>query len=216
VLNIIRTKQHLMWTPLGLVLLLLASPVFGEIILADDTNAMAGWHSFADFSAVGGTKKIDGHIDFAVYAPGNFLLSFPDADASAATNYVYAYKIFNNPSPTSTDSITGFTVGLDGNENPVVNAFTGLGVAPSSNYFTGSSPTSSVWNFSSNRVKVDTNSSVLYFTCPYGPERDKASLTTTGPYAWTGTLPSPVPEPSTILGLAIFCGLLMAIRCKRR
>jgi hypothetical protein len=211
-----RSKRYFRWIPLGLILLLFSTPAYGDIILSTDSNAMSGWHGTTPFHAAG-TKIIDGHIDYAVYLPNQFDLSFPGlTDPSAASNYVYAYQIFS--SSVSTDAITGFSVGLDGDESPVFNGILGSGVLSSTHYFSGSPATSSVWFFQMpNRITTGTNSSILYFTSPNGPETDLASVkAAAGPYTWTGTLPSPVPEPSTLLGLAVFAGLFPVARFVRR
>jgi hypothetical protein len=212
-----RSLGYLAWIPVVLVVLLFSAPVSGDVILATDGNAIPTWQGATDFNVGFLSKKINGHIDYAVYAPGQFSLSFPTVDTIPANNYVYAYQIFNNATPASNDSITGFTVGLDGNEVAMNNGFIGSGIQPSSNYLSGSPPTSSAWLFSSpNRITVGTNSSILYFTSPFAPEFASSSMTAAGgPYAWTGTMPSPVPEPSALLGLAVFGGLFTVVRVLR-
>ena len=59
-------------------------------------------------------NNVDGSIDYAVYAPGQFDLSFPGEDPSHGTQYVYRYQLYDSSSPTSTDSIRKLSVGLVG------------------------------------------------------------------------------------------------------
>ena len=61
---------------------------------------MSGWRGNLAMSGtktrtLGGvihTFTLNATVDYAVYAPGSFDLSFPNADPSDGTDYVYAYR----------------------------------------------------------------------------------------------------------------------------
>jgi hypothetical protein len=202
--------------------LLLTATARAEL-LANDGHALDGWHGtshvvgepFVEFL----TDKLVVDIDYAVYEPGNFNLSFPGADPSSNLQYVYAYQFFNDL--TSTDYISVFTLGLDGDETPSNIGWieedpeNPSGVAPDSSAFGGTeNPTSAVWSYDyANRVIPTEKSKILIFTSPFGPQTDFASLVggSSGGSAPDG-LPSPVPEPAALLSLAVFGGLFILIK----
>jgi len=211
-------KRFFSWTLLGLFLLavvLPSMPVRADIMLQTDNNAVL--HGYNDFykSNSDGTKIIAGHIDYAVYAPAQFSQSFSNADSSTLSNFVYAYQIFSSSS--SSDYIKTLSVGLAGDEQTVFTGWLGgtSGVAPSANNFSGTPRTSDVWNFNTTRITHDTNSEILYFTSPFGPDplEYRATLAAgTVAANWTGTLPNPAPEPATLSVLALSGGLFLLVR----
>jgi hypothetical protein len=188
-----------------------------ELLLATDSNAMSGWHGTSIVTASIGSFTVD--VQYAVYAPGQFNLSFSGEDPSGDAQYVYAYQLFN--SDTSAASIREFTVGLDGDESPanIGAVASSLGNATNSAYFAGSLPTSAVWSYVDNKLSPGSNSKILIFTSPYGPEWDSATLLGTkgsvGQAPGDG-LPSPVPEPAAVLGLASIGCLFVLARLFRR
>ncbi|HEY4760392.1 MAG TPA: PEP-CTERM sorting domain-containing protein [Thermoguttaceae bacterium] len=224
----IQRSRYPFWVSFGISLisvLILPASARGELI-ASDSNAMPGWHSTLQTSGstqVSPYKYLYVDIDYAVYDKGQFNLSFPGKDPSGGTQYVYAYQLFNKPNPPSTDlGINIFTVGLDGNESPAnimeidnPNPPTGKTSSPA---FVGTPPTSAKWSYSpANKVSPSARSKILLFTSKFGPEWDFANLT-----GWSGSttplntyyLPSPVPEPGTLLGLTI-AGLFFFVRMLR-
>ncbi len=190
-------------------------------ILVGDTNAMAGWDGYVTLSNSSHSHTLNGTVDYAVYAPGAFDLSFPGSDPSNNTAYVYAYEFFNTTS-TSTEKILNFSVGLHGG-GPVANqGYLTPPAGPSGNPSDVPGPitsTAAVWYYSSpNYVGVGQNSEVLIFTSPCAPEWDTvalsgnysvgANLPTNGIPAQGNGVPSPTPEPAAMLLLAMAAGLL--------
>jgi hypothetical protein len=200
-------------------------------ILAGDTNAMAGWHGFVSLSGSHPNHYLYATVDYAVYAPGTFDLSFPGSDPSNNNAYVYAYEFFNNTTSTSTEKVSAFSVGLHGG-GPVANAgYLTPPVGPTGQ--TSDPPgaitsTAAVWYYSTaNYVGPGQNSEVLIFTSPFAPEWDLTALSanysvgaqTPGngivPVQGNG-VPSPTPEPATMLLLAMAGGLFGLLGIVRR
>lgn len=190
-------------------------------ILSSDGNAiqwgnLQGSKSFTvDYYGFGVTAE----VDHAVYAPGQFNLTFPGQDPSNGDDYVYAYQILNLPdSPTA--AVTSMTVGLDGDEvfdvgSPLghVGWLGGTGdISPDTAEPIGSGPTSFRWDFPATFV-IDKTSDILLFTSPLPPEWDLATVS--GTFAAGNTLPSPIPEPMTTSLLVIGGFLLMRRRRSR-
>jgi hypothetical protein len=188
-------------------------------LLSGDPNAeQSGGISFSK-------NTLSGILEYAVYAPGNFNTSFDGADPSGGNDYVYAYQIIGGA---STESIKELTVGLNGNESP---ASPGYVISPSNvspNMPGGLNPcqlvgggappkyTSCAWDFVVTKVKSGQSSKVLFFTSPYGPEMDSASIHGSL-NASTMSVPSPVPEPGTLLlSLTAFGGIVAIVRARRR
>lgn len=199
-----------------------------DLISADTANAMPGWYKSVpiQFDESSG-NNIDGSIDYAVYAPGQFDLSFPGEDPSNGTQYVYRYQLYNNPSPISTDSIRKLTVGLVGvtdaanckwvDTGPL---YAGDGVAPTLQVaLIGTpDPTSAVWSFKASALLgTSEHSEMLIFTSPYGPTFQPATvLSQSTTEWWQGQVPSPVPEPASLVGLLTSSGILIVYRVLRR
>jgi hypothetical protein len=190
-------------------------------LLASDANAELGWHDTKPY--IGNpfpflTDKIIGNMDYAVYRPGKFDLSFPDQDPSEGAEYVYAYQFFCDP--TSTDKVVTLTVGLDGDETPSdimwieEDPDNPSGVEPDMYWFGGTvNPTSALWSFDAG-VSSSEKSKILIFTSPFGPQKDLATLSgESSAKTWLESdgLPSPVPEPLTLLSLAIAGGLFILV-----
>src|SRR5438552_10825429 len=76
-------------------IMLWSTRVFSAI-LATDLNAMAGFHGTTDFTSNVGTLFLRAEVDYAVYEPGKFQLTFgPGSDPSNGTQYLYAYELHN-------------------------------------------------------------------------------------------------------------------------
>jgi len=190
-------------------------------ILATDANAVSGFHGTQDFSTSIGTLSMKGEVDYAVYAPGKFKLTFgAGSDPSGDKRYVYAYQLHNTGGTTDRD--LGFlSVGFDaagpGGSNP-----TDIGMLlvgdhgddPSSFSFipAGGPPfNSATWNFA-NTLPDAHYSEILLFTSPYSPEFYDASVQGGG-LSKQSRLPSPVPEPGSALAA---CGMIGALLIRRR
>lgn len=182
-------------------------------VLAVDSNGMAGWQGTVNYSGMSVLAK----VDYCVYAPGQFALSFsgllPEVSAS---DYVYAYQVYdlaNGIYGAAQSYVLQFSVGLDGDEQvDVIGAKSDGGastVTPASSYFAGDSLTS-VWNFNPT-IQVGQQSAILYFSSPFAPEWDQATVSGWFP-AGTQQVPSPTPEPATLSLL----GLGALALCRRK
>ena len=225
-----RNNRRLFWNLLLVAFfaaLALPGPVRGGL-LSDDTNAMTGWRAsvpFSDFYYPAHT--LNGSLDYAVYAPGSsFNNSFgAGADPSGGANYVYAYQI---DSTASTDSINLISVGLDGDEMPAYPGFVSISsgvqpnmpgsLNPSQLIGSGTPPiyTSALWRFVQTKIGPGQSSKILIFTSPFGPEMDSVSIQGANQSAWSGYVASPVPEPATLLSLAVFGGIITVLHLLRR
>ena len=214
--------------------LLVAAPA-SAVILPVDGNAMPGWQGTRLFQDSFYTFQLSANVDFAVYEPGAFDITFGiGADPSGGAEYVYAYQIHNHLTDTST--ISALTVGLDGDTNPLrppeplTNGpplgyvsflddvlFSDFGLDPSDSRAVppGGSPppTSMRWDFVDGLPTLlpGMSSDILLFTCPALPEWDSGTLDA----AWAATedLPSPSPEPTTVVILA--AGGLIVLRRRK-
>jgi MYXO-CTERM domain-containing protein len=204
--------------------LLLGTKAF-PAILATDVNAMAGFKGNTDFTAVLGTLSMKAEVDYAVYAPGQFNLTFgAGADPSNGLRYVYAYEIHNTGAVgNASERDPGFfSVGFDGNENPqnigFVNIIAGDTSPSAAMFIPVASPpfASATWDF--NPVIPDTKwSEILIFTSAAPPEFDDASVQGGG-LTTMKRLPSPlpVPEPGTALAaVGIGAAFLMRRRASK-
>jgi hypothetical protein len=180
--------------------------------LADDSTAIIS--DSVSFSRTT-SPEFFGHIDYAVYAPGNYSgsYSFPD-------KYIYCYQLFNDP--TSTSNI----MSLDININPDASVdSTNFDTASLSGVAGGINPVFYAFSrgqvqyvFSShNPISVDQHSSVLIFTSDFAPD----SIMGTG-FLGTATagnfsvqLPVPTPEPASLLLLALATPFLLKTRRRK-
>jgi len=191
-------------------------------ILATDANAISGFHGTQDFSATfAPTLTMKGEVDYAVYAPGQFKLTFgAGSDPSSDKRFVYAYQMHNTGGTADRDLgflSVGFNQATPGGSNP-----TDLGIIlvgdhgddPSSSTFipaSGPPFNSATWNFST-AIPDAHYSEILLFTSPYPPEFYDSSVQGGG-LSKQSRLPSPVPEPGTALAA---CGMTMALLLRRR
>jgi hypothetical protein len=202
--------------------------------LASDTNAhLKGTKVFSKI--ISGTPFTT-NVDYAVYAPGQFLSSValdtpPDpsggSDPSFLTDWVYAYEVF--PQTHLVKDLTVFTTvhavpnGYEGTNHIGNYSFAPeLGAIPNTWQFnTASNPqriANAKWTNTAG-IPIGGHSDIYYFTSPYSPKFATASVFGGGPLLVSSTLPSPVPEPTTAtlsaIGFAVI-GLFVARRRLRR
>lgn len=201
----------------GVVLGLISAASGGTI--ATDINGMAGYQGTETYSyGFGATTLWTTSVDFSVYEPGQFELSYPAASIPAG-HYVYAYQvddIIAGAYGSSYAYVTRFSVGLTGEDSEVgiiASISTSGDVTPSNSSFAPATPPHDTagWDFNP-RVNAGETSEVLYFTSPYEPEWDNSTVS--GYLSDTQTVPSPTPEPATIGLLA--AGAVMITRRKRK
>jgi hypothetical protein len=211
---------------------------FAGLMLDDTEHAMPGWYGTKTirFFEEKYLKTVDGSIDYAVYAPGQFNLAFPNQDPSNGPQYVYRFQLFNNVG-TSEDYLKKLTIGLININDastwfckwiePNTGPYDSGGVIPDQSQvgFVGTPPTSVNWGYlSSGPIQPGNSSKMLIFTSSYAPTFAPATVKsrdTTKHYVdgenqfnwWEGQLPSPVvPEPASFAYLSIFCLVLLVSR----
>lgn len=137
------------------------------------------------------------YVDYAVYAPDDYPGTHVDQDDS----YIYAYQVFNEDGSAST--LGSLTVGLgdgSGVANPGSDGTYGpSGETPDLARLLGSPPTSAQWVMS---LDATENSEILLFSSPNSYTWDSATLANGG-QGDTQSLPSPVPEPTTLCLVAL-------------
>ena len=210
----------------AMVGLLLVGGASGSVVLSSDANAMSAWQGSALFASAdpGNLPQLAASVDYAVYAPGKFNVSFPGMDPTAGAEFIYAYQVYNNLSPHpgwpvwqgNEDYVTKFSVGMSVlfDELPSNAGFlAGTGQAPSaSNLPTGSAG----WTYraSFNKLLYGATSAVLYYASPFGPEWDDGTVQGYNSVTLPLSMPSPTPEPAT-LSLLAMGGLAMLRRMNR-
>jgi hypothetical protein len=201
------------WLPLFLVLLM---PAVSRAELIDYfATALTGWSGSVHLHESG---KPDVFVDYAVYARDAFNTAFGDVAPTNHDPYVYAYQLRNAAG--SPQAITKFTVGLDSDYMSAAQIITQLsdpelpgGVATSLTpaFAPTSVPyTSAAWTF--NTIGVGAKSEILLFTSPVLPQWLPATVKGTSLPPETGSVPSPVPEPSSLLSLLIASVLFILVR----
>jgi hypothetical protein len=198
-----------------------ATSVSSASILASDPNAMGGsWQGIARFQS-SPMPIVTVDVEYAVYAPGQFNLTFPGGDPSNGAQYVYAYQIFNevnpHPYPAGPGYVSRFSVGLSGRDEQAAN----IGWIPNPNPPAGLlpnnfgfGPTTAGWDYAAPQLTYLSRSVVLLYTSPFSPELDSSSVT--GSYAMGATvlLPSPTPEPMTLA--LVVAGMSVLLLRRRR
>lgn len=187
--------------------------------LPTDPAGMGGvWQG----SKVISSTKITATVEYAVYAPGQFdqsglaFLNFP-ADPSLDADYVYAYEVFSSSIPfkdLTVATLAGSVPNAYWNTNHVDNVFApNGGTAPTAEIFNLSDHIfNAKWTFGTPFATGTGFSNILYFTSPFGPTFNTASISGGSTNLASSTLPSPVPEPATVMLAAIAAACLLGVR----
>jgi len=220
---------------LALALMLAGSAQAG--FLAGDSDAMAGYHGTLSLSDTLGKHTLNVLVDYAVYAPGTFDNSFSNEDPSDGTGYVYAYQFVNSATSTSKEVIEQFAVGLNvhaqvANQEQLSDPNAPAGQLSEPPGFGGSVISSALWSYSGLRGSADgvlpgEKSEILIFTSPFAPGWGSTSMQASymisvqtpasGVAAVFGNaVPSPTPEPATVVLMATAAGLFVLLRVVRR
>jgi hypothetical protein len=203
-------------------------------ILANDSNALSGWHGYVSLSSAQNSRLLSATVDYAVYAPGTFDLSFPGGDPSNNTAYVYAYEFFDSAKPTSTESILQFSVGLHGGGSVANQGYLTPPIGPvgQPSEPTGViNSTAAVWSYDglngSTIVQPGQNSEILLFTSAFAPRWDSTAMLASHSLgaqtpgkgivpAQGNGVPSPTPEPASMFLLAMAASLFGLLGIVRR
>ena len=189
---------------LAVVFLAAGLPSVANATLADDYTAI-----ISDSVSISRTTnpKFFAHIDYAVYAPGEYpgSLTFP------AGKYVYCYQLFNDS--TSTSNITSLTINLDTASiayNPYYDVASGSGVSGgitlpgTTNPSVNSSAISYNFGNRDNTILANHYSVVLLFMSDYAPDTIMGTgHLDTNAGSFSVQLPVPTPEPASLLILAL-------------
>jgi len=201
--------------------------------LAIDTNTYGGiWHgstqlqAFFDYPRNAEPSSLRGHVDWAVYAPGQFPSGFTGY-APAATEFVYAYQL--NIDGNAAELFRFFEVTLEAVAHNV-GTFIGDGgfgevdgANPTSNLLFGLPFSAVAWDFE--EPITAGLSKGLVFTAPARPKLLSGTFITVienfegalGDIIPVPTPEPPLPEPSSlILGLFAVAGLAAVAMRKRR
>ncbi len=149
-----------------------------------------------------------GSIDYAVYAPGQYsgALAFP------STEYVYAYRVFNDAA--STVAIDFFSVGLmaDALVGHLAYEAEAGDVAPGYQAIL-SEHVLSVFFGSAGPIAGGMNSAILLYSSPFGPTQVFGAVSGGFTGGMIVDLAAPIPEPATLALLTL--GGIFATRSRR-
>ena len=184
------------------------------------------YQGYADYPFNTIPTNLTGYIDYAVFSPGSFPTGLGQFSGYTPTagQFVYTYQLFETgTAPVSNLSVTLWALALANN----IGSFSGLGVSGQSPIaVTGSyffpdniTPTSANWDFAPgvaiSLLNPAGSTSGLAFSSPYGPIMLDGGAIDDGSFAVVIPLPSPAPEPSTLMFWS--CGIVFcAVRWLRR
>ena len=176
----------------------------GSAALWDDPSAMPYYQGSTTFFSMDG--KFNGSVDYAVYEPGYF--------NSAITDYVYAYQVFNDQS--STAGIDFFSVvdlsGVSWAWCEPISRGEQLGSFSSAVHLQNS-----VLYYFPDAVEAGEHSWTLLFrsdSAPCWPDWENGVIAGGAAGSVNRIVPSPVPEPATLI--LLFSGAFMALRGRRK
>ena len=172
-------------------------------------------------------------IEYCVYAPGSFEDSWGlGTDPSNDQHYVYAYQVFNNLDPYPTDPegsnmlpqqdfVNKLSIGTRDEDEQVAEYDLAdsyiddvTGDRPPTIHRIPDDKRSVIWEFGGAQyIDYGHVSDVLLFTSPGAPEWDQASLI--GQVSDKHDLPSPAPEPTTLVLLASAAAMVIKAKSRR-
>ncbi len=202
---------------LAVVVVLMAGlPAAGGYLQVDPDAMLQGYQEYIGDSMMGAPYSFHAYVDYAVYDKSKFGSTpgspFEGLDPSGGDDYVYAYQIVNSGDLLRTGDISLFTVGthlydaqsIASLADPYTNNPphpAGTGEPPNPGASLGSSV---AWSYPlSNTLAVGEKSTILLFTSPSVPGLDTATLEGGILALDTNNLPSPVPEPGTLVLLVV-------------
>jgi hypothetical protein len=197
-------------------------------LLASDPNALPGFHGTSAFIGSSGSFTLHADVDYAVYAPGAFgtdaALGLPAAaDPSFGTEFVYAYQIFND-GPAGSTLALNLSVALIPGAIPIgSNRITDApgtpagGIPPNSDLFIpGTDPEHNAkWAYNSG-LPLGSISDILLFTSPLPPTFETSGMQGGHTTIAMASLPSPVPEPATLVLCAFGAVCVLVARSLRK
>ena len=124
-----------------------------------DPNALGGFKGTSTLSFTTGSLSVAGNIEYAVYYPGQFNLSFgAGSDPSNGTQYVYAYQVDNTgtvPAGGRDISLMGVTL-LPTNSSTNIESLPlshgNFGVVPAASGSQAAPPTTARWLYTSTTI----------------------------------------------------------------
>jgi hypothetical protein len=151
-------------------------------------------------------------VDWAVYGPGDF--SDTNPYAPPANEYVYAYQIFN-----ASDSVNISKYSI-----PLMGEADNIGFFLESTDSTGILPNpafteifgSAIWSFNGISFGPGEHSSILLFSSSAPPVLAGSTITDHGSSTEVLPVPTPIPEPASVLVWLIGLGLCLAPAVSRR
>ena len=191
----------------------------GNAVALSITEALPGWHGseFFNFDADG--RSLVGRVDYAVYDNSDQNYTYPGT-APQGGRYIYAYQVFNETDPCSNVNIESLSVAiLDGVDVGEIDWFDHDvfgGVDPSVLYFSPdeNTPLSARFMFIyPDFLHGGEYSSNLLFSSDNSPTWGYAHVEGTSVGGMVENLPTPAPEPASIIVLGGGC-LVFAIKRK--
>ena len=213
---VVTTKRFIRTVTMLMVILVYAQSAMAA--LWEDPAAMPGWSGRESFGGPpvpwppGDGDRLNGFVDYAVYAPGDYSGSITFSD----NLFVYAFQVTNLDS--STIGIDYFSVGLlpavqvpNVAYDPVMSYAIPGGSNPTMHF---KLPESVIYLYLTDNIGAGERSMTLLFTSNLGPAMSYGYVSGGVMGGENIPLPSPVPEPATF-GLLIG-GALITLGRRRK
>lgn len=189
--------------------------------LAIDANGISDWQGVETFDTVSsmGVTYYKADIEYCVYEPGMFAESYSGVVVDE-TYYVYAYQIVAVMDGSyGSGYISHFSLGIGDDTSKdagVITYVSGTGdIAPNVSAFAPlDRPYNTArWEYDP-AVYSGAMGEVMYFSSPHGPQWDDASTIGSYGFAASSMMPSPIPEPVTLVLLGV--GGTLLVKTRRR